>query len=373
MLEVKKCTNHDLIYLRCSFKGCIKENICKECIWDSKSDFLHAAEHFDFLSRSSLSKDEEFEKEFQIAIKNDEVFHKFNEIALQKINEFPNRLDNIFGEILRIQQIFRNFIQKEILQSYNEATNNLCDCISSIETHISDVKSQSDTFNKSFLQKSTLLKEKLIKQFELFSNEDQISSFFDKILIKVSDYIFNKDLLYHMNNKEISREILKKETAIWKSTKQKYAFDIKTNEGLKNSISEDIVEGSFTCKVKIHNLDTCEVASYGDYAFGLLPVKEKLACTNQEGASYEGCFLLKCRGLIQQNTSSDATQYFPMWKIKDTLIMKRDEKNNVYFGINEDSELKLLFSDLKGSFHIVLFYGYGQCLDFFEMLELTQS
>ena len=134
--------------------------------------------------------------------------------------------------------------------------------------------------------------------------------------------------------------------------------------------SEYILNGAFEAKISIIKINEKNALESWDYAIGLI----KNTPSYKDNQYYNDSICLYSNGLINKKFQGNiGAQLFDLiWKIGDIILVKRDNLNNIYFGIN--NETKLAYKDITGPFKIV--FGYSKNVkdgDIFELNDLNDT
>lgn len=133
--------------------------------------------------------------------------------------------------------------------------------------------------------------------------------------------------------------------------------------------SQETVEGPFTCKVLVKNINTSSVSGVWNYSFGLI----KPHMINESNYYNDSVMQMSEGTCNQQYAGYESTKLWSTyWKQGDELMMKRDEQNNVYFAINGEAFYKLEYSGIVGPHRIVMGFGASVNGGDFEMIELNK-
>jgi len=133
--------------------------------------------------------------------------------------------------------------------------------------------------------------------------------------------------------------------------------------------SRQVLEGSFLCKILVEEMNT-QSPSWWVHNFGIIKKDRK----NNDDVYYNDSIVIASNGSLagRYSGSGDAKKLFEgFWKTGDTLIVKRDNQNNIYFGLNDETDLKLAYENEEGEFRIVLGFGSASKTDSFRMMYLN--
>ena len=132
--------------------------------------------------------------------------------------------------------------------------------------------------------------------------------------------------------------------------------------------SEYVLQGAFESKISILKIDQNKAKQSWRYAVGLI----KSNPSYDDNEYYKDSILLICDGNKCKFVGNLNQLLNYSWKSGDIILVKRDELNNIYFGINNDT--KLAYQDISGPFRIVYGFYYDAIEgDIFELTELNES
>ena len=128
------------------------------------------------------------------------------------------------------------------------------------------------------------------------------------------------------------------------------------------------MKGPFICRIRVLNIGN----SYSGWNFGFGVIR---ASSTRQTDYYYDCALVHADGCIstKYTGSGNSTKVLEKrMENNDELIIKRDDKNNILFALNDENKLNVGHSDVGGDYKIVA--GFSSSLknlnDTFEMVEL---
>ena len=118
-----------------------------------------------------------------------------------------------------------------------------------------------------------------------------------------------------------------------------------------NVESEQILDGPFLCKVEIEEITS--LRSYWTHMFGIIKANDTSYVKN---SYYNNCILMCSNGFLAEKYSGSGSYKLILreWQTGDVLIVKRDHNNTIYFGINDEYDMKEAFTDITGEFRICI-------------------
>lgn len=359
--ETNFCEIHKTKVVACSSSGCQKTRICKLCSLHSKEELQHMVDHYDNLKDFLIEK-----SEAAIKIKNEDIYAEVNKYVLEAARKKIGEIDNIFNCLQERRGIICEQITDCLDSKYQNLTSDFEQLVKVLTEKLGSI-SVSDSKVKEEIRK---MKKDLDDKMTLFTDQKVFSIEFEKYLSKVVNNLMNKKVHDIIDGKFNYSSRFKALCLEW--------------EGIDNKItvyphgsscwcikSKEKLQGSFFCKIKILNIDASSVNSYWNYTCGIC--RPTIA---NEGTYYNDSLLLQSNGYIPQEftgSGSHKSLFSDHWKVGDELLIKRDDKNDVYFGINSESSFTLAFYNKPGPYRIVM--GFGGLLngDIFEMEELRDE
>jgi hypothetical protein len=368
---LQKCQTHDLTYSVCNSSECEHKLICKLCIWNKKSDVKHAFEHFDSISDIKLHTNDKCSE-------TDDLFALFHAHERESQNELSIKIENFFSEVNSRKNSLKNVLLKNLEINCSSVIEEFNDIIKQIETYITDPKELSDKTQDPIEELSnikTLLDDKLA----FFSSKKLIDEYLNRRIASMEGEL--RSLSAH--------ELIFKDLSQMKGKVGGYNLKWDNGKSLALSIdgndkfraktssyrtftSQELLTGSFLCKVKVIHVDPLQVRNSFNYTFGIIH-NESRAKSKQ---FYQDSILLLVDGKLQnpyQGGYRENSAITSHWQKGDILIMKRDKKNDIYFGKNDEKTLQLCHLNVKGEFRIVVSMSKSNTtLDAFEMIELRE-
>jgi hypothetical protein len=354
------CKEHYIQYLVCYSESCKNKNICKLCSYNKIEDLQHSLDHFDFI-KPMPSKISEFKEKIRL----DEVFTELNEITLNSLEKVPKVLVSLFNPITQIRETLRVNISEGLIFKYEELTKEFDELVQNFTKQINSIKS-TDTNAKNEVHE---MRTELDTKMAFLGDKEKIKLEYQKIIssvdkkvksYKLQEIIDGKCKIYFGKNHS---------NLNWITGGPICNSSDCSGSNYKCIRSEEIVEGPFQCKVKIISINDNYVNEAWNYTFGI----QKSDSTNND-SYYNDAVVLQSAGYINKFSGySNKKEISKSWNINDELLMRRDENNNVYFGINCEQANVLGGNSVVGKFRIIMGFASSMRNDNFEMLELTKG
>lgn len=362
----KYCPKHNISLLSCELESCGKQSdsICKYCALNSKELLTHLAEHFEHIKDLSLEHAVSSDS-FNKTLKSDEEYSDLNKIFLDIFEKAKIKIDTVYEQISNKRFVMTEQFRNSLLSKYENFTRELENLVSTLSTKLSSLSS----LNTSFREEISKLKKELDAKLTLLSNPVEITRDLEELLNKAEKIIkklrveellsdkFNLDVLGKL---PLSTELTTGGNRIIATTRGSSYWTTK---------SEQILEGSFICKIRVVSINSSYASSHWNYAVGIIR-----ASSNNESSYYNDSIILQSNGYIPDKfTGSGSTRqlFFNNWKANDVIFIKRDD-NCLYFGLNDENSFQLAYSDIVGPYRIVLGFSTSVNSDIFELEELNK-
>ena len=336
------CETHKILNLKCNTCG---KTLCKYCVFTSKSDANHFAQHFDALS-DYIKSDMYYASDSRL--NRNENFKELNKFFPEFVSKSNRRLNFIFDNIL----IARDNISEQINNTYLEQYNKIVDEVTELNKKLNQSRGEEA---KNIQNKISNLLSNYKNEFENTLNK--FEERFNKLKAKElrhGQYNFNSSFKTNntWNNNSNRLTTSKKEAPYWIA---------KSNE---------IIEGSFMAKVRVVNIDKDNGNNHWNFTFGMQKSENK----DTDDTYYTSSVILQSNGWTNNEYTSSGInkQILDRWRIDDILIIFRDELNNVFFGINDDTQLKHAFSNIVGSFRLIMGFRGNMNGDIFDLIEFIK-
>jgi len=117
--------------------------------------------------------------------------------------------------------------------------------------------------------------------------------------------------------------------------------------------SEEILDGAFTCKILVENISETSRNNQFYHGAGIIQHDKNVS---ERGYYAYACCLFLSNGDISKpfegNPNPNIKTLKP-WKNGDIIIIKRDTDNDLWFGLNDESDM-VKSANVPGSFRIVM-------------------
>ena len=263
-------------------------------------------------------------------------------------NTLKSDLQEIKNENEKILETLNKKIDHTTFQSKIDSLKSDLDNKINTQDHQSNLKTIEEQLNKNNQELISNLKNEITKQLnELKDNNIALVDSL-KNVIKKEEEEESKKIMQGFNS---NRGVTSKHESEWWCSKSEY-----------------ILNGAFEAKISIIKID--EIQAKGHYNYSLAMIKSNSSIVHN---FHPDSLVFSSHGQFHKYDKNGATLFNSIWKSGDTIVVKRDKSNNVYFGINND--IKLAYKDIDGSFRILFGFRnevakYG---DIFEFSELNET
>jgi flagellar biosynthesis chaperone FliJ len=358
------CTLHGLTYLKCTFENCDKQQVCKVCAFNKKEDLEHISNHFDHLK----SKSEEELNELISKQKDYEGYAELNKIYIESLKKADSFCEDFFRGLNNVKVEITNQLRMGITNNYLQTTENFESLVKNLTEKLSNLNLQD---KKAALEIKKIRGELDIKTTELNNLEllqKQFVDNFDKASKKINQMKID-DLLKLKFNFTGKRGKNNTELININSNSFNLSRVSPSNTGSYWTIkSQEVLEGAFEAKIRVIHINSSSANSYWNYGVGIM----KFDSTKDSSYYDDGVVYLSNGWLANKFSGSGShNQLFnSSWKNGDAILIKRDENNNVYFGMNEEYSYKLAFGDISGKYRIIFGFSSSIKEGEFELEEL---
>jgi len=244
------------------------------------------------------------------------------------------------------------------ISKYNEKINQISERYESLYNGLTEFKDNNKNKNMSQLH---LIKEEYCKEFQVVIQQ----------LTQIIDFISSNEKKNEETKEEESpASIVRMLNLNWMPNDAVEHNVITTNNHTDNSasywcvVSEETLNGSFLSKVNIEKIENRN-PSYWRHNFGIIR-KDRKATDNEY---YNDSITFQSNGWLTKEFygSGDFKKLSEPWKSGDTIILKRDTNNKIYFGVNDESDLQLAYEGISGEFKIVFGFSNSSKESVFRM------
>ena len=358
------CNIHGATLLKCTFDFCDKQQICKSCAFNKKEDLEHVANHFDYLK----DKSEESLNDFISKQKEYEGYSDLNKICIESLNKAETFSEDFFKGLNNVKLEVINQLRQGIVNKYEEVTESFELLVKNLTEKVSNINLQ----DKKAAQEIKKMKAELDKKTTELSNLEDLQKLFVENFEKASKRMkemrindllnmkFNFTGRKGKNNTELMN--------IGASSFNLYSLQ-PTNTGSYWTVkSQEVLEGAFECKIRVKHINSSSANSYWNYGIGIM----KHDSTRDSNYYDDGVVFLSNGWLANKFSGSGShVQLFNnIWKDGDLLLIKRDESNNVYFGMNDENSYKLAFDNISGKYRVIFGFSSSMKEGEFELEDL---
>ena len=127
--------------------------------------------------------------------------------------------------------------------------------------------------------------------------------------------------------------------------------------------SEELLDGPFVCKIVVVKIQLTN--GYWDHSAGIIKENQN----NSEGTYYNDSLVYQSNGYaaVAFSSSGGGQKISESWKTNDIVFIKRDSENNVYMGLNDETNLVLAFPKIEGRFRIYMGFSNSSRSDEFRL------
>ena len=127
--------------------------------------------------------------------------------------------------------------------------------------------------------------------------------------------------------------------------------------------SEELLDGPFVCKIVVVKIQLTN--GYWDHSAGIIKENQN----NSEGTYYNDSLVYQSNGYaaVAFSSSGGGQKISESWKTNDIVFIKRDSENNVYMGLNDETNLVLAFPKIEGRFRIYMAFSSSSRSDEFRL------
>ena len=357
-ITILTCDKHTIVLLKCS--QCEK-SVCTECVFDNKDELLHLKDHYDSIIGLQV-ENSEYIKELH----DFEGFEELNKLYKEKLIEIDSLVETSFVRIHSSKNEIIKTVKETLYGLYLYYTELFEDSVKKVNSNIKNL----DISDQSAKEEFKKLKKRLDDHQEFLDNEEKIKAEFNKVVDKAIKKfermripeLAKEDFKFNLGKFGESYDLVGGEGSIIKTTLGKSG----TYWGVT---SEETLEGEFTAKVKVNKINESRISSHWNYGFGLIRANESINDTY-----YNNAIIFQANGYLANKFTSTGSfkKILEKWKQGDELIVKRDSKNAVWFGMNDEEQLVKAFDGITGNFRICIAFSTANKDDELELLEITK-
>lgn len=369
---------HNLNIYQCKSVDCMEDKIpkffCRVCSLRNIDATDHLINHYEFITEFNTSiikinTDSEYTK----CIVHDLLVDNLNKIYLSFLNKSCNIPDKIINQILDCDCIVKDAFISTFQRVYDNFVNKIDDSINSYNKKLGDIK------NINYGEKEVL--SEIRRDLEIYSNELEkpisLKSELDSICIMARSKL-SKLKIKDFEKKEF-KFVLHSYSLFWNNGSQIF----KTSGATEGKIyeiflSKAIIGGPFLCIIKINKISSVNfVNATGQMSIGLLKAihnnkKDKF----DENTFFTRSLLISSNGYLHNKGSMSGSKKIinTSWKENDLLILKRDSRNMVFFGMKQEENCVEISKSMKGKVQIIMSFNATNCReDVFEIVHLEYN
>lgn len=370
--EKKEETTTEVIVPRCpkhfgvlfAVKGKDK-GVCTECVFESKEELEYLVENYDDVE--GLVSDNE--AVYKSTLHEYEGFEILNSIYREKLDEADIIVDRAFENVSQSRHKIVKIIKDALFDMYNVITDKFEMLVKAVNSNIKTLDISDQASKEEFKR----LKKSLDDQTEYLDNEEMLRQGFNNIIdkailrfekLKLFD-LAQPNLKFHIGKFGCSYDLSGGTGPIMKGVTGKQG-------NYWHVISDEVLEGKFVAKIKVNEINSEKTKSQFSHAVGII---RKNAIIN-DGNYQKESILLQSNGYIADrftNSGMFKKLFDSPWSKSDEIIIKRDTKNDIYFGINDENSLKKAFGNVTGEFRLVIGLSTQIVGDELELIEISKE
>jgi hypothetical protein len=359
------CPKHNTSMMKCLYENCEKPKTCKFCSLESKDGVKHLYEHYDNLKDDLFV---ESTSEYKNKIKDEELYGDLNVAYVEYLEKINSDLEQVFSELSEKKLIISEQISTSVISKYEIITLEFEDLVKSLNEKINYISTSDPKSKEEFREIKKQLDDKLnyLSNPSIFKKdfEEIISNFNKKIKGLKVEEILNQKFNFNLTKNNMSNLNWENGSAVISVTPRGTSYWC--------TKSMEMLEGPFSCKIAVRNINTNQTDSHWNYTVGLV----RPIVTN-ETSYYNDCVLFQSNGYcaLQFSGSGMGLRLFNNnnWKNGDILLIKRNDQGIIFFGINDENSYKQAFTGIMGPHRIVMGFAHGMTGDIFEMIELIKE
>ena len=329
--------------------------ICRVCMFNSKEEIDFFYSNFDnFKNLNDISN-----KKIEEKLKEYEGFHILNKEIVNFANEF--KLENDFyNKFNTNKEKLRNNFKDGLKTIYDKVTDNFEKTVDELDKKVDSL----DFTLKTAKEEIGKIEEKLGDQIKILESEKKLcEEYFEKLEKKL-----NSRFRYTSKEKLIDPELkisFKRGAGNTNFTNgSNVVIAERRNTGSYWRVcSEEVLEGPFFAKLRINT-----ISRTSDWSLNI--GIQRSNSVNDSSYYNDGMFFMCSGKKTVQFQGSQSTTLFRTWVNGDEIIISRDEKNDIYFGLNDEADLKLAYNAIVGSYRICVGFSTACTGDNIEFLEL---
>lgn len=337
--------------------------VCTRCILRNKEEIKLYRENFkNFTKKSDQTLQNCLDK--VVDYEGFEIINKCYKEVLLKVDKL---VDSTNTNILNSKDIFENIVKEHLRKLYISLTERFELSLKKVNASISNL----DVTDLGAKEEFKVLKKDLDNQTEFLDNETALKEIFDKIVNGYTNK-FSTMKLYDLasENFNIKAVGLKGRSLDFvgnlnsrKNVVQKDKYNTTTVSIFR---SEESFTGEFTAKFTIDSINQSKVKGNLNYCIG---VCQKTSVNVND--YYTSSVFVMSSGFANEKYKNVATKnkLSETWKEGDEITIRRDNKNDIYYVLNNE-EPKLVINGLVGEYKLIVAFAANVEYGEFSLVEL---
>lgn len=336
--------------------------VCTHCILRNKEEIKLYRENFkNFTKKSDNTLQSCLDK--TVDYEGFEIINKCYKEVLHKVDKL---VDSTNSNILSSKEVYENVVREHLRKLYISLTERFELSLKKVNASISNL----DVTDLGAKEEFKVLKKDLDDQTEFLDNENALKEIFDKIVLGYTTKFSTMRLIdLATENFDIKAVGLKGRRLDFvgnlnskKNTVSKDKFNTTTINLFR---SEESFSGEFTAKFVIDSINPSKAKTNMNYCIGIC--QKNSTSVNDY---YNQSILVMSSGYSAEKNKnvSSKNKLSEMWKDKDEITIRRDNKNDFYYSLN--NEEKLVYNGIVGEFKLIVAFGTSVEYGDFSLVDL---
>jgi hypothetical protein len=357
------CGVHGIHFLECSEENCTKKQFCKLCQFNSKEDLQHSVDHHEWIKDTNQTEVETYRSK----MKDYEGYADLNKIYMDSIEKAEKFSETFFEGLSQIKVLIIQQLRESVLDKYNDTTSGFEELVKTLTERLGNM----NLSDKKCVDSIKRMKSDLEVKTMQLNNGEALAKMFTENFDLVTKRINNmkiKDLLEKKFNFCGKKSLMSCELSCGGNIVNLVRpmnrgsgsyWTVKTNE---------VIDGAFECRIRVKHINASSATSYWNYAVGIMK-----ADSTRDSNYYDDSIVFQSNGYIANQFSGSGSHlqlFNQTWKGGDEVLIKREENNDVYFAMNDDTNYKMAFPNISGKYRVIFGFGSSMNEGEFELEEL---
>lgn len=328
--------------------------ICRVCTLRSKDQVAFLYDNFDKIKPLN-DKDN---KEYDDKLKDYEGYNFINAAFVDTLKNFKFE-SPLYDHLMTNKEKFKVEMKQSLQHQYKTVTEKF-------EKTVDELNEKTDKLDislKSAKDEIDRIEASLTEQMEFLENKEKLREEISRINVK-----FNNKFKYLTFDKLVSPDL--------KINFGKYGGNINFRSGSNLIIatrrntgsywcecSDEIFEGPLFARIRVNR-----ITRKSDWSLNI--GLQRANSVNTTSYYTDGVFFMCSGKITTQFQGNQGRNMHRIWNDGDEIIIRRDETNAVYFGLNDESTLTQAYTNIAGPFRICIGFSTACDGDSIEILEV---